>query len=788
MRARLLPLLIAGALLATGVPASADHVTARPLTTACPANQVSSTPFADVAASSPFELAISCLSDEGITRGRTATSYAPASGVQRQQMAQFLYRLGGRGGVVWDSSDAGFGDLDSVSSEARTAINSLANAGIAQGRSAGVFDPGGAVTRGQMASFLARLADAAGADGFASTGNAFDDDEELVHEPSIDRIAAAGVTTGRGSDRFFDPLSAVTREQMAAFLARVLDRFVAQGLSSPPYREDVAPVAVTLDQQGRLIAAGSALTGRISGDRLRSASLTSPCAGTVEIGREFSVPTDPQSPVGRCPVTVSTTFDNGRTTTQSLFVVMPGYTERAELVHVERLAGSSTAEGTSEVRFVYDAPVTLPTFDSDRPLPFLLAEYGGERSAATGVRKSGDDEVVATFGSAEHPVGRSELLEVSYALSGRGAVLDLALRPGPLTTALLNPRSSSAQSYAGPTWQADLLSVSGGRPDPAITGNYLVDFLFDAPLPKKYPGDSGVDVDYVYDTVVTVGTGRRCEPQTPLPARRVTVSCNGSGDPDDPGGEIARGVVSIRSEAGEWPYAATLLPRRATVGPDLVEAQWGPSANQITYVFDEPVQAGAPDRFSTAGPHDPFFGTGHAVEVSSADPRRVVVTLSGNEIDKNTLASARGGAVTSRATGRLSVFAQVQVPARVAEVVPAGQSLGADLLELTVDADAVALYDFDTYFFPTEYSGQIEEDLRLYTPAGVELVCDGAGYDPRDRDPNGGFTGYSTNLVCGEYSADDGVGPVRPATDDEVRSAVHGVGAGVGRAVLGARR
>ena len=84
MRLLRLPLpLLAAALLSAGTPALADHVTVRPLTTACPANQVSATPFADVARSGPFELAISCLSDHGITRGQTATSYAPAGWYRR---------------------------------------------------------------------------------------------------------------------------------------------------------------------------------------------------------------------------------------------------------------------------------------------------------------------------------------------------------------------------------------------------------------------------------------------------------------------------------------------------------------------------------------------------------------------------------------------------------------------------------------------------------------------------------------------------------------------------------
>ena len=50
----------------------------------------------------------------------------------------------------------------------------------------------------------------------------FPDDEGSVHEDNINRLAAAGITEGF-DDGTYGPRLAVTREQMASFIARALD-------------------------------------------------------------------------------------------------------------------------------------------------------------------------------------------------------------------------------------------------------------------------------------------------------------------------------------------------------------------------------------------------------------------------------------------------------------------------------------------------------------------------------------------------------------------------------------
>ena len=81
------------------------------------------------------------------------------------------------------------------------------------------YCPERAVSRAQTASFLVRAFDVepAASAGFADTGG--------THETNIDTLAAAGITKGCDVDPpRFCPDQAVSREQMATFLVRALDR------------------------------------------------------------------------------------------------------------------------------------------------------------------------------------------------------------------------------------------------------------------------------------------------------------------------------------------------------------------------------------------------------------------------------------------------------------------------------------------------------------------------------------------------------------------------------------
>jgi hypothetical protein len=93
-------------------------------------------------------------------------------------------------------------------------INRVAQAGITVGCAADRFCPDGLVSRGQMATFLARAFSLS-----STTTDFFTDDNSNKHQANINRVAQAGITVGCAAGRYC-PDGRVTRGQMAAFLQR----------------------------------------------------------------------------------------------------------------------------------------------------------------------------------------------------------------------------------------------------------------------------------------------------------------------------------------------------------------------------------------------------------------------------------------------------------------------------------------------------------------------------------------------------------------------------------------
>lgn len=149
--------------------------------------------------------------ERGITLGCLPDQYCPNSPVTREHMAAFLQR-------ALDLPEVGDDYFtDDESSPFRTAINSIAAAGVTSGCGSGAFCPSDYVTRGQMASFLVRAFDVP-----SSEVDDFSDDHGSAHEAAINALAAAGITTGCSSNGSFCPSDLVTRAQMASFLTRAI--------------------------------------------------------------------------------------------------------------------------------------------------------------------------------------------------------------------------------------------------------------------------------------------------------------------------------------------------------------------------------------------------------------------------------------------------------------------------------------------------------------------------------------------------------------------------------------
>ncbi len=178
---------------------------------------------------------IEAIAEEGVTRGCNPPAndrYCPTDPVTRGEMAAFLNRALNLAGA----GDDFFGDDDDSIFEGD--INALAAADITRGCNPPENDrfcPDDFVTRGQMAAFLVR--------GFGYTddggGDLFIDTEGSVFATDIDRLRTAGVTLGcnpPANDRFC-PGDLVLRDQMASFLGRALG---LQARTPPPVME-IAP-------------------------------------------------------------------------------------------------------------------------------------------------------------------------------------------------------------------------------------------------------------------------------------------------------------------------------------------------------------------------------------------------------------------------------------------------------------------------------------------------------------------------------------------------------------------
>jgi hypothetical protein len=162
-------------------------------------------------ASSPFIRDIEWLVDAGITNGCGWGRFCPAEAVTRAQMASFIARADALPSAAQDY----FPDDAGIIFEPD--INRVAQAAITNGCGGGMYCPAAGVTREQMASFLVRALSLP-----ATNGDYFADDEASPHEDAINRLAAAGITNGCGPS-VYCPSATVTREEMAAFLHRAFD-------------------------------------------------------------------------------------------------------------------------------------------------------------------------------------------------------------------------------------------------------------------------------------------------------------------------------------------------------------------------------------------------------------------------------------------------------------------------------------------------------------------------------------------------------------------------------------
>lgn len=112
-------------------------------------------PFTDIGAKN-FDWAYNAIVwayNTGVTKGTSATTFAPGVAISRQEIVTMLYRYAGSPAV---SGSPIFGDSSVISSWARDAVQWAKSLGIVNGYPNGNFGPVNATTRGQMAAMIHR--------------------------------------------------------------------------------------------------------------------------------------------------------------------------------------------------------------------------------------------------------------------------------------------------------------------------------------------------------------------------------------------------------------------------------------------------------------------------------------------------------------------------------------------------------------------------------------------------------------------------------------------------------
>lgn len=112
-------------------------------------------PFTDIGAKN-FDWAYNAIVwayNAGVTKGTSATTFAPGVAISRQEIVTMFYRYAGSPAV---SGSPIFGDSSVISSWARNAVQWAKSFGVINGYPNGNFGPVDATTRGQMAAMIHR--------------------------------------------------------------------------------------------------------------------------------------------------------------------------------------------------------------------------------------------------------------------------------------------------------------------------------------------------------------------------------------------------------------------------------------------------------------------------------------------------------------------------------------------------------------------------------------------------------------------------------------------------------
>ena len=184
------------------------------LSSNCPlSSNFSPVGFVDVASDDFFYEPVNWMAHEEITTGTSPGFFSPRDAVTRAQAATFIWRFAGEPAP---EAPSGFDDVaDDV--YFTDAVAWMKERGITTGTSRTEFSPDGVVTRAQLATFLWRLA----GEPPVEPSDQFEDVQlERFYTDPVAWMVQFDITTGT-SPTTFDPDADVTRGQLATFLWRV---------------------------------------------------------------------------------------------------------------------------------------------------------------------------------------------------------------------------------------------------------------------------------------------------------------------------------------------------------------------------------------------------------------------------------------------------------------------------------------------------------------------------------------------------------------------------------------
>jgi hypothetical protein len=187
------------------------------------------TAFVDLSRSSPHARNVDCVVWYGVAVGTSPDRFSPRRTITRGEMATFIARTLESAGYDVSSAPSA-GFTDTAGSIHERSIDIVAAAGIAKGTGDGRFEPGRIVTRGQMATFVVGAVEALVGAELTSSRRWFDDVAGTTHERSILIARELEISFGTSDPRAFEPNRDMTREQMASFVARTLDALGRRGV------------------------------------------------------------------------------------------------------------------------------------------------------------------------------------------------------------------------------------------------------------------------------------------------------------------------------------------------------------------------------------------------------------------------------------------------------------------------------------------------------------------------------------------------------------------------------